>query len=299
MMKAAQITFLGLFGLNFLACDAGFDPGTEAVVRINNRSLSVQDLETKMNQLRGIPGKDFSSLDVRRELLSEMINEELLFQAAQKDGFIEKSAHLRREIAREYLRAKVGRESLNFSEEELKKKYAEGLGKKESIRASHILIKAKKPEDPTSEVAAEKKAKGLLDQIRKEGDFTKLAKAHSQDASNKDRGGDLGFFTREQMVPPFSQAAFALKKPGDVSDVVKTQFGYHIVKLTGDKRGFKRNRKALVWKLRQEKRKSLADQLFKDLRSRASVKIDDTLVMKARTPGETERETRKQAMEKR
>jgi peptidyl-prolyl cis-trans isomerase C len=87
----------------------------------------------------------------------------------------------------------------------------------EEVHARHILV-------PTEEEA--KKVKAELD---KGADFAELAKKESKDPGASD-GGDLGFFTKDQMVPEFSKVAFALK-PGQISDPVKTQFGWHIIKV--------------------------------------------------------------------
>jgi len=103
----------------------------------------------------------------------------------------------------------------------------------EGVRASHILIPVPQGGDEAAKKAAKTKAQSLLKQVKGGGDFAKLAKENSSDGSAQ-QGGDLGFFTRGQMVPPFEQAAFSLK-PGQVSDVVETQFGYHIIKVTDKK----------------------------------------------------------------
>jgi peptidyl-prolyl cis-trans isomerase C len=107
------------------------------------------------------------------------------------------------------------------------------FNQEEAVRASHILIRV----DENADAAAKKKARAEIDSVLKQAragaDFAKLAMEHSQDGSAA-QGGDLNFFTRQQMVPAFSEAAFALK-PGQISDVVTTQFGYHIIKVTDRK----------------------------------------------------------------
>ncbi|MBA3297726.1 MAG: peptidyl-prolyl cis-trans isomerase [Acidobacteria bacterium] len=100
----------------------------------------------------------------------------------------------------------------------------------EAVRASHILIRAPQGGDEAAKKAARTKTADLLAQVRAGGDFGKLARENSSDGSAQ-QGGDLGFFPRGQMVPAFDQAAYALK-PGQVSDIVETQFGYHIIKVT-------------------------------------------------------------------
>jgi peptidyl-prolyl cis-trans isomerase C len=100
----------------------------------------------------------------------------------------------------------------------------------EAVRASHILIMANEKTGEAAKKQARAKIDGLLKRVRAGEDFARLAKENSQDGSAA-QGGDLNFFGRGQMVPPFEQAAFALK-PGEVSDVVTTQFGYHIIKVT-------------------------------------------------------------------
>jgi peptidyl-prolyl cis-trans isomerase C len=113
---------------------------------------------------------------------------------------------------------------------EFYQKNPDKFAQEESVRASHILIKAAESADEASKKKARAQIDAVLKQVKSGADFAKLAQQHSQDGSAA-QGGDLGFFSRGRMVPPFEQAAFALK-PGEVSDVVTTQFGYHIIKMT-------------------------------------------------------------------
>jgi peptidyl-prolyl cis-trans isomerase C len=100
----------------------------------------------------------------------------------------------------------------------------------ERVRASHILIAVPQGADAVTKTQARTKAEGLLKQVKAGGDFAKLAKENSQDPGSAIQGGDLGYFQPGQMVPEFNDVAFKLA-PGTVSDLVETQFGFHIIKV--------------------------------------------------------------------
>ncbi|WP_278534831.1 peptidylprolyl isomerase [Delftia acidovorans] len=94
----------------------------------------------------------------------------------------------------------------------------------EQVQARHILIAGTTPE-------AKAQAEAILAQLKGGADFAKLAQEHSADKGSAARGGDLGLFAKGRMVPEFEAAAFALQKKGDLSSVVQTQFGYHVIQL--------------------------------------------------------------------
>ena len=129
--------------------------------------------------------------------------------------------------------------------------------------------KDKKPAEKTlTKDEARKKAQDLLDRIRKGEDFAKLAKENSDDPGSKDKGGEYDFFRRGKMVPEFDKAAFALK-PGEVSDLVETQFGFHIIKLeerrtAANPSADQKVRQGIVDKLKQEKLEQQIAQIAKD-----------------------------------
>ena len=101
----------------------------------------------------------------------------------------------------------------------------------EQVRASHILLKTDGKDDAT----VKKQAEDILKMAKAPGaDFAALAKKYSEDEGSKDKGGDLDYFTRGRMVPEFEQAAFSMQ-PGQISDLVKSQYGYHIIKVTDKK----------------------------------------------------------------
>lgn len=127
-------------------------------------------------------------------------------------------------------------EKVTVSEDDVRKAYEvqrDRTKQPETRRASHILLTAGKTASEAEVKAAQAKAADLLAQLRKvPGDFEKLAKQHSQDPGSAPGGGDLDWFGRGMMVKPFEEAAFALKE-GQVSGVVRSDFGFHIIKLTG------------------------------------------------------------------
>ena len=126
---------------------------------------------------------------------------------------------------------------VTVTDEETKKFYDENkenlFKRPEQIRASHILCGVDPKATKAEKEKAKAKAEKLLKEIKGGKDFAELAKSNS-DCPSKEKGGDLGFFGKGQMVPAFETAAFALK-PGEVSSVVETQFGYHIIKVTEKK----------------------------------------------------------------
>src|SRR5689334_18943673 len=118
----------------------------------------------------------------------------------------------------------------------------------EQVRASHILLKTEGKDD----AAVKAKAEELLKQARSGADFAELAKKYSEDEASAKNGGDLDYFGRGRMVPEFDQAVFAMQ-PGQISDLVKTQYGYHIIKLV--------DKKPATTRPLAEVRQQLSDQL--------------------------------------
>ena len=110
------------------------------------------------------------------------------------------------------------------------KKNPDQFKQPERVRASHILIMVPKGSDAAAKTAARTKAADILKDVKAGKDFAALAKQHSQDPGSAQNGGDLGFFQQGQMVGPFNDVAFKLT-PGQISDLVETEFGFHIIKV--------------------------------------------------------------------
>ncbi len=130
----------------------------------------------------------------------------------------------------------------------------------EQRRASHILVAVKKDASKAEQAAAKTKAEGLLAKVRKNpAEFAKLAKENSDDTGSAEHGGDLGYFGHGMMVKPFEDAAYKLKE-GDISDLVQSDFGYHIIQLTAI-------RPAVVKPLEEVK-----DEIANDIRKQQAAK---------------------------
>jgi peptidyl-prolyl cis-trans isomerase C len=178
-------------------------------------------------------------IDARVTLLRGPMTDDQFKQAltAQKISLQKLRDDTRAELAVEkYIEAKVGSKAavtdaqINDFYKNNQDKFKQGP----QIRASHILITVAANADAATKAAAKAKAEGILKDVKSGKDFAALAKANSQDPGSAANGGDLGYFQQGQMVPQFEQAAQALK-PGQTSDVVESQFGFHIIKVVDKK----------------------------------------------------------------
>ena len=146
----------------------------------------------------------------------------------------------------------------------------------EQVRASHILIKT----DGKDEAAAKAKAEDILKQAKAGADFAELAKKYSEDEGSAKNGGDLDYFGRGRMVPEFDQAVFAMQ-PGQISDLVKTQYGYHIIKLV--------DKKNATTRPLQDVRQQIIDQLAYERAQTQASDLADSLAKQISKPADLDR----------
>ena len=200
----------------------------QVIAEVNGGSITTGDFERELKNLPEYLKAMADTPQGRKEMLDTMVIRELILQQASKDG-LDKGPEIeeklqdlkKRLIVESFLKKKVETES-KVSDEDLKTFYEQNKDKfktGEQVKASHILVKT------------DKEAKEILAKIKAGGNFEELAKKNSVDSSAA-KGGDLGWFGKGSMVPAFEKAALALKE-GQVSDIVKSDFGYHIIKLTG------------------------------------------------------------------
>lgn len=248
---------------------------------------------------------------LKENVLNEMINRELLYQESQKQGIkvsetqakeqliairgtypdpqkfsemlkrvqlteAELMIHIRQRLAVKTLVDKKIESQVTVSDAEVKayyEKYPDRFQQPEQVHASHILIKADETTNAEQIAAAKKTLTELKIRAEKGEDFATLAKAHSQGPSGP-RGGDLGTFGRGQMVKPFEETAFALA-PEQISDVVETQFGFHLIKvhskIPARTFGFEEIKPRLAQQLRSTKINQVMGPFVETLRQAAKI----------------------------
>jgi peptidyl-prolyl cis-trans isomerase C len=239
----------------------------QVVARVNGSPITDHDVESlaaRMLRAQGSNPPAGAAETIPREALQALIEMELLTQEAKAEKIeapesdvdqqvkdvkahfaspdaYEKAlvenhateADMRRELARSILMQKLldKRAPVKVPADAVERYYKDNQEQFQhpaEVRASHILFRAPKDSDGST---AKKKAEDTLARLQKGEDFAKLATELSEDPGSAENGGDLGFFAREAMVKPFADAAFALTV-GQLSDVVQTDFGFHIIKVT-------------------------------------------------------------------
>lgn len=208
------------------------------VAKVNGVEVHQSDLAVAEEEAGQIPPM---SPEAKQDYLVQFVADMILVSKAAEDKKFGDSAEFKRKI--EFARKKllmegllqsVGKDAL--TDAEMHKVYDEAvkqIGEEKEVHARHILFRAPAGDDKASK-EAEEKTKDVIARLKKGEDFAKVAGELTEDPSGKANGGDLGYFTKEQMVPEFSEAAFKLEK-GQISEPVKTQFGWHVIKVE-DKR---------------------------------------------------------------
>ena len=259
---------------------ASTEPGVaDAAAMINGKSIPMSELQIAVRNIVMQNGMDPGQLDAFMgqfgpRILDQLIDGELLFQAAEKGGknaaiedidkaFAELSGRyddpkefqaemetrgftestLRTSINRQLSIQKYLEDSITVQavvpEDAVREAYdqnPQNFVREEEVKASHILINSAEGDPQEKKDEALKKAREIAAKAKADGaDFAELARTYSEGPSAPS-GGDLGFFSRNRMVKPFEEAAFSMKV-NEVSDPVLTQFGYHIIKVTERKKG--------------------------------------------------------------
>lgn len=211
----------------------------EVLATVGKKTIRQSDIDRIISYYPEEKKKMFQSPQNKATLLKRIVQAIVLSDLAKKKGF-DKRADIREQadlfnndfIATQYMMKEVV-EKIKVTEEDKKlyyKAHQDEFMTPEMVKARHILILAGKAASEEDKKKAKEKAEDILKKAKAGEDFTKLASEFSEDPGSKPKGGDLGFFQRGRMVPEFDKAAFALK-PGEISGIVETMFGFHIIKV--------------------------------------------------------------------
>ena len=220
----ASTAMAGCLALALLAsASVRAEDANPVLAKVNGAEIRASDVALAEEEL----GPSLAQMDPatkKENVLSFLIDMKIVSKEAEdkkiadRDDFKTRLAFARNRLLMDNLLAAEGKAAT--TDENMKKVYedaAKQISGEQEVHARHILVET------------EDQAKKIEDQLKKGADFAELAKKESKDPGASD-GGDLGFFTKDQMVPEFSAVAFALE-PGKISDPVKTQFGWHVIKV--------------------------------------------------------------------
>lgn len=244
----------------------------KVLAKVNGKEITQADLETLLGGLQPQVAAQFYSPEGQQKLLEELINQELLYTDAlerkldEKSEFVEEMARVKESVLKQYALKEI-LDGVSVSDEEIENFYNEKKDmykKPEMVRASHILVDN------------EEKAKELLAQIKEGASFETLAQENSL-CPSKEVAGDLGEFARGSMVPEFEDAAFAMDV-NEISAPIKTQFGYHLIKVTDKKEAGQSSLEEVKETIRQQllamKQQEAYMGKLKSLREKANVELE-------------------------
>lgn len=216
------------------------DPNDQVVAKVNGVEIRQSDLAIAEEDL----GQNPPALtpDAKRDYLVQYLSDIMLVAKAAEEKKIGDTADFQRRmqhtrnklLAEQMLQAETKAAVTDAAMRKVYEDATKGMGDEQEVRARHILIRVMDQNDEKASKEAEDKIKAIIERLKKGEDFAKLASELTEDPSGKQNGGDLDYFTKDQMVKEFSTVAFQLEK-GQISGPIKTQFGWHVLKVE-DKR---------------------------------------------------------------
>lgn len=259
------------------------------LAKVGNTAITQADFDREMKSLPEYAQQMFNTQDGKQRFIDELVKKEILYQEALKRGlentpeFNQKVAAFKKLTLISELIDKEVISKSKVSDQEIRdfyNKHKEDFTTTSQIRASHILVKT------------EDEANKVLDRLNKGEKFETLARELSIDKASAKNGGDVGFFGRGQMVPEFEKAAASMKV-GQISGPVKTQFGYHIIKVTGRKAGpvvdFDRVKEVIAQRLSGDRQKEAFDKYIEGIKKNYNVVINSQALQTSQPQAAPER----------
>lgn len=266
----------------------------EVIAWVNNEPIPKKMLDDMVAQMPPYLQNQLKTAEGMKNMVENLVNVELIYQKAMETGFdksqavLDKLAQVKKQVIyAEYLQKQLD-EAGDPNDVMARKFYEENqgmFGGADEVKASHILFKV--ADDGSDDSKKREACDKLLPDAKKAGaDFAALAKKYS-DSPSKDNGGDLGFFQKNTMAKPIADAAFSMTK-GDVRGCIKSQYGYHILKKTDEKKGaakpFEEVKEQIVQLLSRQGQQAIFTKVVAELKEGATIKYNDKLLGPAAPP---------------
>lgn len=251
---------------------------SNVLMKVGKEAITEEDLEYALNDLPDQYKEYYSTEDGKQQLLERIAEQKMLAMKAKemkldKTKEFEKAMENAKEMAlAQQVVKKLIMEDIKATDEEIKEEYEknkESYKTEEEVEASHILVKTDSGMSYNEKEEARKKALDIWKKVMKGADFAKMAKKYSDSPEVAENGGELGWFSRDRMVKEFSDEAFAGKVGKIVPHLVETQFGYHIIKVTG--------KRPAGYTPIEEAREKIEDSLLSEKRNEAYEKLKEEL----------------------
>ncbi|MFN3481104.1 MAG: peptidylprolyl isomerase, partial [Thermodesulfovibrionales bacterium] len=257
------------------------------LAKIGDKKIMMSDLKRMISYYDPEKQKILEQQPQFKATILQRIVQGMVLSKIAKDNGFDKRPDIKEQIelmtndllASQYLlKEVVGK--INVTEEDISlyyKAHLEEFRTPEMVRARHILVKVEKSAQEDDKKKAKDKIEDILKKLKAGEDFAKLASEFSDDPGSKNKGGDLGFFPKGRMVPDFEKVAFSLK-PNEVSDIVETPFGYHIIKIEEKKESVQEPLEKVKDKVREkvfaDLRKARVDEFVEKAMKDAGVELN-------------------------
>jgi len=247
----------------------------EVVAEVGSKKITLDDFNKRYNEVRA------QSLNppTKSQFLEDLVRYDVGLQEAEKKQLEKDPAvqdRMQQELYKALLEKELGEkvQKISVSEKEMQDYYK----KNPEIRTSHILIEFKPGSTLEQKAAAKKRALEIYDEVKKsKRPFEELVKLYSDDSISKQTGGDVGWQSRVTLVPSYYDTALSMKV-GEVRGLVETQFGYHIIKVTGRRSFENANKRQIRAAVFDEKRRQAFNDYFDKVKKGYNIKINTKLI---------------------
>lgn len=264
-----------VFGILLLISTQALAQKGEVVAQVGKENITVEEFNKKYNEVKS----QTMNPPTRDQFLEDLVRYEVGVQEAYKRGF-EKDPivieRFRQEMYKALLEKDIGPriQKIQVSDKEMQAWYKNNP----ELRTSHILVEYKAGATAAQITEAKKRATEIFEEVKKsKRPFEELVKLYSDDALSKQAGGDVGWQSRVTLVPAYYDAAIGMKV-GEVKGLIETQFGYHIVKLTGRRTFENANKRQIRAAVFDEKRRAIFNEYFEKLKKTYSIKENKSAI---------------------